>query len=245
MYAGGEAGQLYRFGLEPGDADLVATIEGGFMLGLALDGEGDVYACDAGAGHVQRIAPDRSSEPYGGRMAWPNYPAFDTDGNLWVSDSGAWDAQNGGLVRIAPGGDTEYVDRSLPFPNGLAVAGDHVYVVESQLPGVVRYPLAGGAPEEVVRLPRTVPDGLAFDSDGGLWISLYQPSRVYRLDPSGRLDTIVDDWTGEYLMTPTNVCFAGPGLDVLVLASLCGWAVHAIDPGFTGEALHRPSLANG
>jgi gluconolactonase len=245
VYAGGEAGQIYRFGPEPGDPELVTTIAGGFVLGVALDGDGNVYACDAGSGYVRRIAPDGTTEPYGARMSWPNYPAFDVDGNLWVSDSGAWDEHGGGLVRIAPGGESEYVDRSLPFANGLAVSGDHVYVVESQLPGVVRYPLAGGPPEEVVRLPRTVPDGLAFDSAGGLWIGLYQPSRVYRLDPSGRLDTVVDDWTGEYCMTPTNLCFAGPDLDVLVLASLCGWAVHAIDPGYTGAPPHLPRLGRG
>jgi hypothetical protein len=43
-------------------------------------------------------------------------------------------------------------------------------------------------------------------------------------------------------MTPTNLAFAGENLDMLVLASLCGWAVKAIDPGVRGAPLERPEL---
>jgi sugar lactone lactonase YvrE len=107
---------------------------------------------------------------------------------------------------------------------------------------VTRVPLAGGAPEPVVQFDRVVPDGLAFDVEGGLWISCYQPNRVYRLAPTGELELIVDDWTGEFVLTPTNCAFAGDDLEVLVLASLCGWAVRAIDPGVRGRPLHYPTL---
>jgi sugar lactone lactonase YvrE len=245
VYAGGEAGQLYRFGLAGGEAELRATVPGGFLLGLAIDAHRNVYACDPSSGHVQRIAPDGRIQPYGGRIGYPNYPAFDRDGNLWVSDSGTWDEVAGGLWRIAPGGATEMVAGPFRFANGLAVHGGHVYLVESQMPGVVRIPLAGGPAEPIVELPRTVPDGIAFDAEGGLWIGCYQPNRIYRLDPGGALETIVDDWTGEYVTTPTNLAFAGPALDVLVLASLCGWAVRAIDPGVRGAPLERPAMARG
>jgi gluconolactonase len=49
--------------------------------------------------------------------------------------------------------------------------------------------------EPVVELDRVVPDGLAFDVEGGLWISYWQPNRVYRLDPDAELETVLDDWT--------------------------------------------------
>ena len=94
--------------------------------------------------------------------------------------------------------------------------------------------------EPVVSFPRTVPDGLAFDAEGGLWIGCYQPNRIYRLTADGNLEVVVDDWTGEYVLSPTNLAFAGEQLEVLVLASLCGWAVKAIDPGVRGAALERP-----
>jgi gluconolactonase len=246
VYAGGEAGQLYRFGGDGGgDPELITTVPGGFLLGLAVDAERNVYACDPNGGRVRRISPDGAVQDHGDAIGYPNYPVFDRDGNLWVSDSGSWDEVSGGLFRIAPGGATERVAGPFRFANGLAIRGDHLYLVESQMPGVVRMPLSGGAFEPVVELPRTVPDGLAFDVEGGLWIGCYQPNRIYRLDSDGRLETIVDDWTGEYVMTPTNLAFAGDGLDQLVIASLCGWAVKAIDPGVAGQPLERPAVSNG
>jgi hypothetical protein len=42
-------------------------------------------------------------------------------------------------------------------------------------------------------------------------------------------------------LTPTNVAFAGEHLDTLVLASLGGWAVKAIDPGVRGAPLQYPA----
>lgn len=245
LHAGGEAGQLYRFDLDGGPVETVATVPGGFLLGLAADAAGTIYACDAGSGHVQRISADGRVEAFGEHVGYPNFPVFDADGNLWVSDSGSWDVRAGGLVRIAPDGTTDRIAGPFRFANGLAIHGEHIYMVESQMPGVVRMPLRGGPAEAVVELPRTVPDGLAFDADGGLWIGCYQPNRIYRLDSGGHLETVVDDWTGEYVMTPTNLAFAGEDLDVLVLASLCGWAVRAIDPGVRGAPLVYPEPADG
>jgi sugar lactone lactonase YvrE len=242
LYAGGEAGQLYRFALDGGNAELLATVPGGFLLGLALDGAGAVYACDAGRGFVQRISADGRVEPYGAPIGFPNYPVFDGHGRLWVSDSGRWDRDTGAIVRIDPDGSTERVITGLRFANGLAIDGEWLYAIESAWPRVIRLPLAGGVPEPVIELVRVVPDGLAFDADGGLWIGCWQPNRVYRLAPDGALETIVDDWTGEYVLTPTNIAFAGDELDVLVLASLGGQAVKAVDPGVRGAPLNYPEV---
>jgi gluconolactonase len=240
LYAGGEAGQIYRFSLQAGAAELLATVPGGFLLGLAIDGSGRVYACDAGNGCVQRVSGDGAVERYSGPIGFPNYPVFDADGRLWVSDSGGWEEAAGTLVRIDPDGSTERVLDGMSFANGLAIAGEWLYAIESSWPRVIRLPLAGGDPEPVIELDRVVPDGLAFDAEGGLWIGCWQPNRVYRLSPGGALETVVDDWTGEYVLTPTNLAFAGADLDVLVLASLGGRAVKAIDPGVRGAALHYP-----
>jgi gluconolactonase len=245
VYAGGEAGQLYRFPLEGGTPELVASVAGGFLLGLALDGLGAILACDMANHHVQRISPDGSVEVYGEEISVPNYPVFDSEGNLWVSDSGAWDNASGRLVKILPGGHTERVDtRLINFANGLAVRDNYVYVVESGVhsPAIARRPCGGGALEVLTELPGVVPDGLAFDEEGGLWIGCFQPNRVLRLATDGSLEVVIDDYSGEYFLTPTNLAFAGPDLDVLVMASLGGWAVRAIDPGVRGAPLHYPRV---
>lgn len=240
VYAGGEAGQLYRFSLDGGEPELVVTVPGGFMLGLAIDGAGNVYVCDVGNTCVQQISPDGQVRRYGEEIASPNYPVFDADGRLWVSDTGDWGTPNGGVVCIDPDGTTTRHADGLSFANGLAISGDWLYIVESTWPRVQRMPLAGGELEPVVALEHAVPDGLAFDVDGGLWISCWQPNRVYRLPAEGDLEVVVDDWSGVYAPTPTNVAFAGPNLDVLVLASLGTQQIAAIDPGVRGVPLHYP-----
>lgn len=240
LYAGGEGGQVYRFPLGGGTFETVCTVPGGSMLGVALDGEGAVYVCDVGNGCVQKVAPDGSARQYGGAIGYPNFPVFDVHGRLWVSDSGEWGRATGEIVRIDRDGTTERVLGGLHFANGLALHGDWLYVVESTWPRIVRVPLDGGAPEPVLVLDRVVPDGLAFDVEGGLWIGCWQPNRVYRLDPDGTLDVVVDDWAGVYAPTPTNLAFAGPALDVLALASLGTLAVNACNPGFRGAPLHLP-----
>lgn len=55
VYVGGEAGQLYRIGADDSVEQVLTT--GGFMLGLAADGAGRIYACDAAKKGVWRIDP--------------------------------------------------------------------------------------------------------------------------------------------------------------------------------------------
>ena len=63
-YAGGEAGQLYRFGLDGGTLDEVARVEGGFLLGLAHDADANTYACDDRSACVHRITPSVAVSNY-------------------------------------------------------------------------------------------------------------------------------------------------------------------------------------
>jgi gluconolactonase len=240
IYAGGEAGQVYFFPLEGVKAELRATVQGGFLLGLALDGDGAVYACDPEHSCVQRISVDGEIVRYGEEIAYPNFPVFDENGSLWVSDSGTFGKALGGIVRIDPDGAAQRIADGLRFPNGMAIKGDWLYVAESASPGLIRIPLLGGPPEPVIALHRVVPDGLAFDAEGGLWIGCWQPNRVYLLSAEGDLRIVVDDWTGEYVVSPTNLAFAGDALDVLALASLAGWAVKMIEPDVAGAPLFYP-----
>jgi len=243
IYCGGEAGQIYRVALD-GTVAPLAHIRGGFICGLAVDGAGSVLACDVNHGCLWRVAPDEEPRPYGPPIGYPNYPVLDASGNVWVSDSGAYDEANGGIVRVDPDGSSERLPiRGLRFANGMALDGTVLYVIESQGPSVLRLDLAaGGQPEEVLVLPGTVPDGLALDAESGLWISCYQPNRVYRLSSVGDLEVIVDDWSGWHVAMPTNLAFAGSELDVLVLANLGALHLCTFRPGVRGLPLQRPVL---
>jgi gluconolactonase len=251
VYCGGEAGQIYRIDLN-GDSEQIAST-GGFILGLCLDGDGAVYACDLALGAVMRIEPDGTASTYSSGaadrpMSVPNYPVFDAAGNLYVSDSGGWKENAGCLFRIRPGGETEVVGEGLEaFPNGMALHpdGSRLYVVLSNLPGVVSLALGAdrtvGPPQAVVELPRHVPDGLAFDVAGNLYIACYTPDVIYRLSPQGELLVLAEDWESVTFATPTNIAFAGPERRTLIVASLSRWHLTKGEMPISGARLRYPT----
>jgi gluconolactonase len=180
-------------------------------------------------------------------MSLPNYPVFAADGSLFVSDSGTWEDVSGRIYRVLTDGSTEVWSDAAPhFTNGLAIdaAGEFLYVAESTLPGVSKIRInadrSAGTREVVCEMPGTVPDGLAFDVDGGLYIACYRPDRVYRLSPSGALDVVVEDFQGTEVGAPTNVAFGGIDMRTLFIASLARWHVGAIEVEVAGMPLNRP-----
>jgi gluconolactonase len=220
-----------------------------------LDGGANIYACDPKRRMVARMSPSGHVEEYsagapGRGMINPNFPTFDAHGNLYVSDSGTWRQGGGCIFRIGPGGQTElWTDEPGDFTNGLALSPDNqtLYVVESTRPGIVRLPIrsdgSAGPLEVVVELPLAVPDGLAFDADGTLYIACYRPDRIYRLSASGHLDVLAEDWQGTALAAPTNIAFGGPDLRQLFIASLGRWHIGRIAMDVPGSPLHYPTVA--
>lgn len=254
LYAGGEAGQLYRIETSSRSLEEFASI-GELILGIALDADLNIYACSPGHSSVVRVAQSGTWKVYSSGsddrdMVAPNYPVFTSTGRLFVSDCGQWDANDGCLFVVDPGGATSvWSTEASSFPNGLAMNQNesYVYVVESTGPRVARIPVLAdgqaGRIEHVISLPGTVPDGLAFDDEGGLLISCYRPDRIYRLDPDGELAVIAEDPRGTTLSAPTNVCFGGPSLDTLFSANLGRWHISRIRTPFRGQALRYPALS--
>jgi gluconolactonase len=250
LYAGGEAGQIYR--IDPAAETLEQIADtGGFILGLALDGDGNVYACDAARSEVVRIDSRTGGvEPYctgagGQALTAPNWPAFAPDGSLIVSDSGTEDlaARDGRLFVVPPGGgDGERIDLPpLHFPNGLAVDGEGaLYVLESFTPRLVT--VRDGAVTVVADFPDTIPDGVALTAEGGFIVSCYYPYRLYHVTFDGKVELLLEDRTGIYLPMPTNTSFFGDGLRQLAIAQLGGWSISAVETPFAGAPLHYPRL---
>lgn len=253
-YAGGEAGQLYRFGLEGGALQEVARIGGGFLLGLAHDAKANTYACDDRSGCVHRIARNGVVTVYANgnaeqKMRVPNYPVFDDSGNLYVSDSGTWGARDGFVWKVAPGGRAEIWDRQANgFTNGMCLSADghFLYVVESCPPLISRIAInsdgSAGERSIVAELPRQVPDGIALDVNGDLYISLYNPNIIYRLTTGRKLIKLYDDWEQLMLIAPTNIAFGGSDMKTLIIASLCGWSVHTAPMTVQGLPVRYPGL---
>lgn len=253
-YAGGEAGQIYRIDIDNKTLEQIADT-GGFVLGIALDSLNNIYACDIGNKAVMKITPDGTSTVYstGSKsepFTTPNYPAFDSNGNLYVCDSGDWKADTGRIYKIKPGGEGEIWDRRLnTFPNGhcLNATEDWLYVAMSiNPPRIERIKIesdgSAGSHETVFELPGTVPDGCAFDTDGNLYVSMYRPDRIYRYSISGELDVLADDFEGTKIACPTNIAFCGNNRDILLSANLGRWHITRYEAGVTGQSLQYPDL---
>lgn len=251
LYAGGEAGQLYRIDHTTGAVEEIAC-SGGWILGLALDRDDVIVACDPKRRELLEITPEGEisvlSRGTAGRpMTNPNWPVFSDDA-LYVSDSGTWEGAEGRIYRIRDG-ETELWCDALPrFTNGMALngAGDALFVVESTGPSVSRVPIlpdgTAGEPELVIELPGTVPDGLAFDEAGSLYIACYRPDRIYRLDRHGRLEVVAEDFQGTVVGAPTNVALGGRDGRDLFIASLARWHVGRLRVDVPGLPLRYPSL---
>ena len=250
VYAGGEAGQVYAISLDGAVEEIGST--GGFMYGITLDGEGNVFACDFGHAEIVRMTKSGDVSSYSTGTAEhpirvPNFTVFDEAGNLFVTDSGTWGADDGLLLRVDATGATEvWSDRVSGFPNGccLSIEGDALLVVESSRRRVVRVPIgsdgSAGASEPIADLAGSQPDGIALAADGTMFVGCYRPDRVWRVAPGGTPKILLDDPDGVALNQPANVAFIGADLERLAISSLGGWNIVALDVGVAGLPLRSP-----
>ena len=255
-YTTGTGCQVYRVDLAHNAAQQFATTAAR-CLGSAVDEAGNLYLAHT-AGDVLRVTPDGAISQYatgpaGEPFMCTNYPAFDRVGNLYVSDSGDWsETINGRICRISPGGGQAelWYPEPVDTPNAIALDGDErfLYFVETFGSAIARIEIkrdgTAGAFERVVHMPRHIPDGIAFDDQGRLWIACHRPDAIYVFDLSSRrLELFANDWRGERLRGPTDVAFAGSQRDVLLAASLDNLVVHRFDNvGARGLPLNHPAL---
>jgi sugar lactone lactonase YvrE len=159
-------------------------------------------------------------EDYSGPFERPGQLAFDDAGALYVTDSGR-------IVRIAPGGAAEiWTDALRAFPSGCCLngAGDALYVVQTEAPGLHAVPIradgSAGEPELLAALPGTVPHGVAAAADGSFYVACYRPDAICRIGADGEVDLVAHDPLGWIFSGPTDLAFGGPGLSGIVVANL-------------------------
>jgi sugar lactone lactonase YvrE len=164
----------------------------------------------------------------------------DRAGRLWFGVI-AYDADHGptagrGLFRLdADGALTEVVPGALQA-NGLDWSPDDatLYFADTLRHVVLAFPydaatgaLGDPAPFLDLAADRLLPDGLAVDADGGVWIGLYGAGAVHRYTPDGTLDVVVRIPGASNVTSPA---FGGPGLRTLFVTTAlegldaAGWA---------------------
>jgi gluconolactonase len=246
LWAGGELGQVYRIGPK-GRVQEVATI-GGFCLGLTFSGTQDLYVCNTGLHSLVRLnrkgrvldSWDRCGTR---KFKTPNFSVFDTEGNLYFSDSGDWDGANGCVYRLRPNKRIEMFAGPFAFANGLALSADDrfLYVVQSTRDNVLQIEIradgTAGKPTVYASHLARIPDGLAFDDVGNLFVTCYASDNVYKVSKRGKAQLVAYDPAGTMIARPTNIAFGGPNFDQIFLANLGRWHVCHAPAGVKGQPL--------
>lgn len=211
---------------------------------LALRSDGSWLVADAG-GVALRIGgePPRRiaglTQLEGGASATPlrcNDGGVDPVGRFWFGTI-AWDMTPGvaALYRMddLPTGPVTRVLGEVSISNGIGWSPDgaSMYYIDSGTGRVDRfdYDVATGQatdrrPFATIPADAGVPDGLAVDADGAVWVALFGGGAVRRYLPDGRLDTVVA------VPTPnvTSCAFVGDDLRRLAITTA---SVALDDPG--------------
>lgn len=181
-------------------------------------------------------------------MTTPNWGAFGPDGTYYVSDSGVWKARDGRIYVVRRGETRVWTDETVDFPNGLAVTPDgaELWVLESTPGRLVAFDIRpdgrAGPRRLLIELPGTVPDGIAFATDGSILIACYRPDMVLRWHAGEGLQVVGEDPEGTILAAPTNCAFVGPELDTILVPNIGRWHVTRFRvPGLSGVPLFYPT----
>jgi gluconolactonase len=223
LWAGGEAGQIYRID-GSGRVEEIARM-GGFCGGLAFSPDDELFVCNPAHGLVCVERSGRwtvfADNVAGKKLIEPNYPLFAHGGYLYVSDSGGWKANAGRIFRFDTQARGVEVAGGFSYANGLALSPDEtaLLLAESDTDSIYQIPLGtdglATGPHEIYAAPvRHVPDGLALDSAGNLFVTCYGSHQIYRITPLRELITVAHDPTGIILGGPTNLTFRGGNMYV-------------------------------
>jgi len=229
IWCGGEKGEIFRIDRDGGTIEQVAST-GGFTLGLAFDSAGYLYSCDlkhaavfrlnTATGELIRFA---DGDGQGERIRIPNAPVVDEKhGYLYVSDSYHAEQAGPGIWRfeLATGQGRLWCREPMRFANGLAMSGDGtaLYAAETFGRRIVKIPILPtgepGAKQTVVEVNEALPDGVALDPQGRIYISCYEPSLLLRWSEAAGLELLYYDRDAHTLCHPTNCTFRGNDLFV-------------------------------
>jgi gluconolactonase len=245
IWVGSENGQILRIAPDGSAIEEVASTSG-FVLGLAFDGDRALYVCDLKHAAVFRLdLRSRQLGRFSSRgIRIPNYPVVDyLRGRLLVSDSHEFGKPGPGVwaYDLVSSEGRLWYDRPLDFANGMALSleADSLFVCETLSRCITRIPIredgsAGVGVPFATDLPG-LPDGIAFDDGGSLFVGCYEPSRLLRLSPDGAAtDIYIEDPTAHLFAHPTNIAFDGAAL---YTANLGRWQITRIDTDTTGRRL--------
>lgn len=170
----------------------------------------------------------------------PNDLAITKEGVIYFTDPAYQrDAAPGGqdktrVYRVSTTGEISVVDETLYNPNGIGLSPDEktLYVVGNENLGVLRkYEIVNGIPQAGVNIATgiNVPDGMAIDCAGNIYVTEHLGKRVRVYTPEGQQIATIN-----VNANITNAAFGGPEGKTLYLTG--AGAVWKIDLAISGSA---------
>ena len=238
--------------------------------GLALTADGDFLFANLGRGRgVWRVGRTGEASPFateldGGRVPHANFVMVDGD-RAWITISATTrnhqhytaEEKSGQILLVQDGTVTVAAD-GLNWTNELRISpdGKHLFVNETFACRTTRYDVA---PDGVLSGPvhldfpaDTFPDGLAFDAEGGLWVTSVITNRLIRVAPDLTWTVVFEDTApsgleavaayaegdltfdhigrsrGSRLANLSSLAFGGPDLKTIYLGGLGVDAIHVL-----------------
>jgi sugar lactone lactonase YvrE len=213
--------------------------------GLVVAAGNGFYSLDPGSGDVDLLAAapgqpdtrmndgkcDRAGRFYAGTMAMDESPG------------------QGSLYRLDPDHTLTEIYTGIGISNGIGWSPDDrlMYYIDSfdYRVDVLDYdPQAGrmGERRTFARLGSddVVPDGMAVDSEGGVWVAVWGASVIQRYDSAGELTSVVRLPAAHV----TSCAFGGPELDQLYITTAagpgsCAGALFTCPAGIAGLPAYR------
>jgi sugar lactone lactonase YvrE len=196
----------------------VVVREAGGIAAAVRDGIGFV---DEATGALELIAPIELDLP-GNRM---NDAKCDPAGRLWAGTmSFDFTAGAGSLYRVLPDHSFTRVVENVTISNGLGWSpdGDRMYYTDTAAGSidVFDFELATGELANRRRLldfapGDGMPDGMAVDAEGHIWVALFGGGCIRRYTPGGLLVDRIELPVSQ----PTSVAFGGDGLHDLYITT--------------------------
>ena len=197
--------------------------------GIALQRDGSFLIADIDRGGVFRLTPAGETQPFlvefeGKRLPATNFVMVDRNGSLWITVSTRQEPRqkgyragiDDGFILLHDRRGTRIVADGLGFTNEcqLHPSGQWLYVNETFGRRLSRYPLKQdgslGRRETVTEFGHgTYPDGLAFDAEGGAWITSVVSNRVIRVDRDGSQHLVLEDSDPAHVETVEQAYLAG------------------------------------
>jgi sugar lactone lactonase YvrE len=216
-----------------GKVDEVCVVDGRPSgIGWLPDGRMIVVSMDDR--RVVRLEPDGTLVEHADLSGLASAPCndmvVDQRGNAYVGNPG-YDMRNppstiptAEVVLVRADGSAEIVDREVRFPNGSVVTPDGrtLVLAETMAARLTAFDIGDGGTlsgrRTFAELPERMPDGIALDAEGAVWVADPAGNACVRVREGGEVTDVVDTGRG---------CFAcalgGPGRTTLFLLTAVGF----------------------